>query len=125
MPSFVVTYARDVPFLVLNVIASIPAIIAYTAIVFYFLIRVFTFRSCDQCRLKFLEVSDIEEQYVKRLFGYRGFSVERSIRRPWHVRIWKWLISNIRIKEQRQHRRPPLWSMESIRWMFGTDKYVR
>ncbi|KAG2219996.1 hypothetical protein INT45_001895, partial [Circinella minor] len=127
LPSFIVTYARDVPFLVLNVIASVPAIIAYTAIVFYFLIRVFTFRSCDQCRLKFLEVSDIEEQYVKRLFGSKEFSVKRNVRRSLHVRIWKWLISNIRMKgqQQQQHRRPALWSMETVRWMFGTDKYVR
>ncbi|KAI7853942.1 retinol binding protein receptor-domain-containing protein [Circinella umbellata] len=128
LPSFIVTYARDVPFLVLNVIASVPAIIAYTAIVFYFLTRVFTFRSCDQCRLKFLEVSDIEEQYVKRLFGSKEFSVKRNVRRSLHVRIWKWLISNIRMKgqqQQQQHHRPALWSMETVRWMFGTDKYVR
>ncbi|KAI9484393.1 retinol binding protein receptor-domain-containing protein [Zychaea mexicana] len=120
LPSFVITYARDVPFLVLSIIIAAPAIVAYTTIVVFFLIRIFTFRSCTLCRLKFLEVSDIEEQYVRKLFGHRDFQ-STPIRRTWYLRVYNWLTST----NKQQQFPDRLLSMDTVRWFFGTDKYVR
>ncbi|KAI8143215.1 retinol binding protein receptor-domain-containing protein, partial [Fennellomyces sp. T-0311] len=56
LPSFVITFARDVSLLAFNVLCSVPGIIAYASIAVYFLVRIFTFRSCEKCRFTFLEV---------------------------------------------------------------------
>lgn len=74
LPSFVITYAREVFFLSLMILASVPAIIANCNVLLYFFVRIFAYSSCDQCRLEFLQVEDIEEQYVRNLFKKRGFS---------------------------------------------------
>lgn len=75
LPSYVVTYARDVQYLVFNVVAAIPAILAYAAVLGFFVVRSFTFRSCDTCRIISLEVTDTEEQYVRRLFMPHDFKI--------------------------------------------------
>ncbi|KAI9316510.1 hypothetical protein BX666DRAFT_2028039 [Dichotomocladium elegans] len=75
LPSFVVTYARDLLFLVLNVAAAVPAIMTYMIVLLFFLVRAFTFRECDICRMTVLEVEDVEEQYVKHLFIKQRFEI--------------------------------------------------
>ncbi|KAI7898275.1 retinol binding protein receptor-domain-containing protein [Cokeromyces recurvatus] len=67
LPSYVITYARNLPFLIINMLAAIPTFIAYCSVLIYFVTRFITYQSCVVCHLQFLEVQDIEERYVKEL----------------------------------------------------------
>lgn len=80
LPSYVVTYARDLPFLILNSINLIPLFIVNLIVISYFAIRIFTFEPCDICRLEFLLVNDIEELYVKQLMKKKSFDIKVSLR---------------------------------------------
>lgn len=71
IPSYAITFARNLPFLVINLLAAVPTIIAYTIVLLYFITRFITFQSCTMCSIKFLEVQDIEEEYVKELMKSR------------------------------------------------------
>lgn len=79
IPSFVITYARDLPFLIFNIFASVPAIVANLTVLFYFLIRSVTFQPCIICQVEFLQVQDIEEQYVRLLFSKKQFMIAASL----------------------------------------------
>ncbi|KAI8100083.1 retinol binding protein receptor-domain-containing protein [Halteromyces radiatus] len=68
LPSYVITYARDLPFLILNAINAIFILITNFIVITYFIVRSITFQPCDLCHLEFLQVKDIEETYVKQLF---------------------------------------------------------
>ncbi|KAF7724070.1 hypothetical protein EC973_001403 [Apophysomyces ossiformis] len=76
LPSYVITYARDHLFLVINTLTTLPTAVAFIWVLLYFLVRL-TCSPCDLCRLAFLEVDDIEEQYVKSLIG-KKFQIEVS-----------------------------------------------
>ncbi|CDS04609.1 hypothetical protein LRAMOSA07213 [Lichtheimia ramosa] len=119
LPSYVVTYARDVQYLVFNVIAAVPAILAYAAVLGFFVVRSFTFRSCDTCRIISLEVTDTEEQYVRRLFVPHDFKIARTIKPTWWRRIW------LLISRQQKLKRQRIFRMATVRWLFGTKEIVR
>lgn len=138
LPSYVVTYARDVQYLVFNVIAAVPAILAYAAVLGFFVVRSFTFRSCDTCRIISLEVTDTEEQYVRRLFVPHDFKIavciywfmqmsiitlnsmlQRTIKPTWWRRIW------LLISRQQKLKRQRIFRMATVRWLFGTKEIVR
>ncbi|KAL1935624.1 hypothetical protein VTP01DRAFT_4764 [Rhizomucor pusillus] len=130
LPSFVITYAREVFFLSLMIVASVPAIIANCNVLLYFFVRIFAYSSCDQCRLEFLQVEDIEEQYVRNLFKKRGFSTIRTVRKSPLARLWAFVSTDIWhfslwtfINRLRRH---PLRLM--TRWLhsvFGMNEAVR
>lgn len=64
LPTYVITYARSPGFLVINLIATIPTIAAFATVAIYFITKSVWFNSCVFCNIKFLEVEDIEEEYV-------------------------------------------------------------
>lgn len=67
IPSYVITYARNFSFLILNLLAALPTLVAYVIVLVYFVTNYFTFVPCGLCNIEFLEVEDVEEQYVKRV----------------------------------------------------------
>lgn len=71
LPSYTITFARYLPFLVINLLAAIPTFVAYSVALVYFVTRYLTFQSCVMCSIEFLEVQDIEEEYVKKLIKPR------------------------------------------------------
>ncbi|KAI8331517.1 retinol binding protein receptor-domain-containing protein [Chlamydoabsidia padenii] len=77
LPSYVITYARDPPFLALNAINVLPTLTANFIVITYFITRSITFQACDICRLNFLQVSDTEETYVRRLMNGKSVNTKR------------------------------------------------
>ncbi|GAA5806244.1 hypothetical protein HPULCUR_011775 [Helicostylum pulchrum] len=67
LPSYGITFARNLSFLVINLLAAVPTLIAYSIVLVFFVTRFITFQSCVMCNVEFLEVEDIEETYVKEL----------------------------------------------------------
>ncbi|KAI9030733.1 hypothetical protein CLU79DRAFT_802363 [Phycomyces nitens] len=55
LPSFVITYAREIPFLVMNTLATIPTLLANGIVLGYFLMRAVKYHPCDRCRIEFLQ----------------------------------------------------------------------
>ncbi|ORX48209.1 hypothetical protein DM01DRAFT_1292200 [Hesseltinella vesiculosa] len=76
LPTFVVTYARDLLFLVLNGVSTLPTLVANIIVLAYFIHRSITFEACDLCRAEFLQVQDIEEMYVKTMVNNKPFTFE-------------------------------------------------
>lgn len=68
LPSYGITFARNLSFLVINLLAAVPTLTAYAIVLIFFVTRFITFQSCFLCNIQFLEVEDIEETYVKELF---------------------------------------------------------
>lgn len=84
LPSYVITYARDPPFLALNALNVLPTLVANFIVITYFIARSITFQACDICRVHFLQVSDIEETYVRRLWN--GQTVK--------TKVYKWVLGS-------------------------------
>ncbi|CAO3577421.1 unnamed protein product [Absidia cylindrospora] len=124
LPSYVITYARDAPFLVLNAINVLPTLIANFIVVTYFITRSITFQSCDICRLEFLQVKDIEETYVRRLMKMNRLNTKRKVPVYWSQRlklIWA-QCTWINLTDIRYYRR--VWKIWG-RKLIGTNKYIR
>jgi hypothetical protein len=79
LPSYVITYARNLPFLIINLLAAVPTFIAYAVVLVYFITRFITFESCSVCSTQFLEVQDIEEEYVKKLIQSRRYERNKKV----------------------------------------------
>lgn len=79
LPSYVITYARSVPFLTINLLATVPTFIAYSIVLIFFVTRYITFQQCTICNFEFLEVQDVEEKYVKVLIASRRDKEKESI----------------------------------------------
>lgn len=79
LPSYVITYARSVPFLTINLLAAIPTFVAYSIVLIFFVTRCITFQQCTICSFEFLEVQDIEEKYVKVLIASRQDKEKKSM----------------------------------------------
>ncbi|ORY95498.1 retinol binding protein receptor-domain-containing protein [Syncephalastrum racemosum] len=124
LPAFIITYARDVPFLVLSVAASVPAILAYSAVLLFFLIRAFTYQNCDLCRIENQEVRDIEERYVRHLFSMREFNYKRKLWQSWTRRIWSLMTKDIWRFSFKQAFTKAALKMGVYR-VFGTHPLVR
>lgn len=69
LPVYTITYARSQGFLIINLIATIPTIAAFFAVALYFTVRSVSFKPCHLCNIRFLEVKDIEEEYVRCLMN--------------------------------------------------------
>ncbi|ORZ25465.1 retinol binding protein receptor-domain-containing protein [Absidia repens] len=124
LPSYVITYARDTPFLVLNAINVLPTLVANFVVVTYFITRSITFQSCDICRLEFLQVKDIEETYVRRLMKMNRLNTKRKVPVYWLQRlkiIWE-QCTWINLTDIRYYRR--MWKIWG-RKLIGTNKYIR
>lgn len=71
LPTYAITFARSLPFLIVNLLAAIPTFVAYCVVLVYFVTRYISFQSCVMCSIEYLEVQDIEEQYVRNLIKSR------------------------------------------------------
>ncbi|OAD04643.1 hypothetical protein MUCCIDRAFT_108472 [Mucor lusitanicus CBS 277.49] len=78
LPSYVITYARSIPFLTINLLAAVPTFIAYCVVLMFFVTRYVTFQPCTVCCFEFLEVQDIEEKYVKVLMTAKRSSKKKT-----------------------------------------------
>ncbi|KAI8887938.1 hypothetical protein K501DRAFT_291915 [Backusella circina FSU 941] len=86
LPSYVITYARSFNFLIINVLVAIPTFISYCAVLLYFIIRFCTYEPCRICNIEFLEVSDIEENYLAMTFIRRLFGLNEFVRIPFAIK---------------------------------------
>ncbi|KAL9543315.1 hypothetical protein MBANPS3_008169 [Mucor bainieri] len=77
LPSYVITYARSIPFLTINLLAAVPTFVAYCIVLVFFVTRYVTFQPCTVCCFEFLEVQDIEETYVKVLMAAKRSSKKK------------------------------------------------
>ncbi|KAG1474399.1 hypothetical protein G6F56_000381 [Rhizopus delemar] len=103
LPTYVITYARSPGFLVINLIATIPTIAAFAT---------------------FLEVEDIEEEYVACLIK-NGKTKKKIIRNhdSFSGQLWEFLTVNLRgIKVTTFNILQLEWF---IRYIFGINKHVR
>ncbi|KAL0096294.1 hypothetical protein J3Q64DRAFT_1855133 [Phycomyces blakesleeanus] len=117
LPSFVITYAREIPFLVMNALAIIPTLLANGIVLAYFLMRAVKYHPCDRCRIEFLQVDGIEEDYVKLLFTQREFRIVAKGRQ-----------NGIPINKARQvflKRYPLTTYLRLLYRLFGMNAYVR
>jgi hypothetical protein len=71
LPTYAITFARNLSFLIINLLAAVPTFVAYCVVLIYFVTRYITFESCVMCSIEYLEVQDIEEQYVRNLIKSR------------------------------------------------------
>ncbi|KAI8095924.1 hypothetical protein BDF21DRAFT_435939 [Thamnidium elegans] len=55
LPSYGITFARNLSFLVINLLAAVPTLIAYSIVLVFFVTRFITFQSCFMCNIEFLE----------------------------------------------------------------------
>ncbi|KAG2178944.1 hypothetical protein INT43_001791, partial [Umbelopsis isabellina] len=75
LPYYAITYAREPGFLLLNVMMAFVTLIAFLAVLGYFLKNSLLFATCDICQSSFADAGSIEEQYVQELLN-RKFEVE-------------------------------------------------
>ncbi|SAL97621.1 hypothetical protein [Absidia glauca] len=125
LPSYVITYARDPPFLALNALNVLPTLAANFIVITYFITRSITFQACDICRVHFLQVSDIEETYVRRLWNGRSVKTKRAATSiHWLVlaRTFRQHCTWRTLMDVGSYRR--LWKIWG-RKLFGTNKYIR
>ncbi|KAI8991022.1 hypothetical protein BDF20DRAFT_949616 [Mycotypha africana] len=91
LPSYVITYARSLPFLIINVLAAIPTAIAYCIVLLYFITRYITFQP-----LAWFMLSDIlwkkdfyrllvKPMYIKK-FLRRLFGLHEFVRIPFAIK---------------------------------------
>ncbi|OAD77614.1 hypothetical protein PHYBLDRAFT_164516 [Phycomyces blakesleeanus NRRL 1555(-)] len=133
LPSFVITYAREIPFLVMNALAIIPTLLANGIVLAYFLMRAVKYHPCDRCRIEFLQVDGIEEDYVKLLFTQREFRIVASYEFIDHKHHIRYLFTEgrqngIPINKARQvflKRYPLTTYLRLLYRLFGMNAYVR
>ncbi|KAI8074499.1 hypothetical protein BC940DRAFT_230886 [Gongronella butleri] len=89
LPTYVITYARDPVFLVLNGINTLPMLVANLIVIAFFVHRAITFEACDMCRAAFLQnvlhawaFRRQWKQWARTLLG-----VDEYIRIPYPVKI--------------------------------------
>ncbi|CAO3682963.1 unnamed protein product [Rhizopus stolonifer] len=125
IPTYVITYARSPGFLVINLIATIPTIAAFATVTIYFITKSVWFSSCVFCNIKFLEVEDIEEEYVACLIK-NGKTKKAIVRNhdSFFGQLWEFLTVHLRgIKVTTFNILQQLkWF---IRYIFGINKHVR
>ncbi|RCH81970.1 hypothetical protein CU098_005668, partial [Rhizopus stolonifer] len=129
LPSLVITYARSLPFLIVNSFAAVPTFIAYFTVLVYFVTRYITFRPCTMCEIEFLEVQDIEEEYVNKLIKSRK---KKETKGNDHNSTFGlvWLILTVKIWQVEffplvKYVTRPEFMMMCIRKLFGVHKHVR
>ncbi|CAO0801108.1 unnamed protein product [Mucor circinelloides] len=132
LPSYVITYARSIPFLTINLLAAVPTFVAYCIVLVFFVTRYITFQPCTVCCFEFLEVQDIEENYVKVLMAVKRKKTKKTM--PLHntsVVGLLWLIFNERLWQKLdlktiiRHMCTRKFIKSCIRKLFGLDEYVR
>ncbi|CAO3631352.1 unnamed protein product [Cunninghamella echinulata] len=123
LPAYAITYARDVPFLILNIINLVPLFIVNLIVFSYFIARAITFHSCDICRLEFLHVKDIEEMYVKQLIKRKKINIKGRSRISLLSRFWDMYNTRSKILYH-------IWDYLFLwkRWvrrLFGINEFIR
>ncbi|KAG2230095.1 hypothetical protein INT48_004357 [Thamnidium elegans] len=113
LPSYGITFARNLSFLVINLLAAVPTLIAYSIVLVFFVTRFITFQSCFMCNIEFLEVQDIEETYVKELIKLKKKDDQDEI--SWY-NIMK--ISLLSLKD-------PATLKKHYRTLFGLHQHIR
>ncbi|KAG1065709.1 hypothetical protein G6F42_026781 [Rhizopus arrhizus] len=131
LPSYVITYARSIPFLAINLLAAVPTFVAYCIVLVFFVTRYITFQPCTVCCFEFLEVQDIEENYVKVLMAVKRKKTKKTM--PLHntsVVGLLWLIFNERLWQKLdlktiiRHMCTRKFIKSCIRKLFGLDEYA-
>ncbi|KAI9308964.1 retinol binding protein receptor-domain-containing protein, partial [Cunninghamella echinulata] len=97
LPAYVITYARDVPFLILNIINLIPLFIVNLIVFSYFIVRAITFHPFKISLLsRFWELYNSRSKILYYLWDYlflwkrwirRLFGINEFIRIPYIVKI--------------------------------------
>ncbi|RCH85469.1 hypothetical protein CU097_004546 [Rhizopus azygosporus] len=125
LPNYVIVYPQSQGFLVVNLLTITPTIGAYFAVFAYFITRSLTFKPCVLCSVAFLEVQDIEEEYVKRLL-YSHKKRKRKARNHDSLlgRLWDFItIDWPQIRATPINLRKLL--KQFLRYLFGIDELVR
>ncbi|KAL7328414.1 hypothetical protein PS15p_206690 [Mucor circinelloides] len=132
LPSYVITYARSIPFLTINLLAAVPTFVAYCIVLVFFVTRCITFQPCTVCCFEFLEVQDIEENYVKVLMAVKRKETKKTA--PLHntsIVGLLWLIFSERLWQKLdlkliiRHMYTRKFIKSCIRKLFGLDEHVR
>ncbi|KAI8364591.1 retinol binding protein receptor-domain-containing protein [Blakeslea trispora] len=93
LPSLAITYARSQFFLVVNLIAAVPTLVAYCSILLYFATKYITFQPCYVCEIEFLEVDStaLIKQMLKPQFMLKSirklFGVHPYVRIPFAIKM--------------------------------------
>ncbi|CAO3657437.1 unnamed protein product [Mucor hiemalis] len=129
LPTYAITFARSLPFLIINLLAAFPTFVAYCVVLIYFVTRYITFQSCVMCSIEYLEVQDIEEQYVRNLIKSRrgdqfkerkGETLFGTLWDIINTRIWEFKFTSI-VRSARDPVTLKMW----FRKLFGLNEYVR
>ncbi|CEG82986.1 hypothetical protein RMATCC62417_16970 [Rhizopus microsporus] len=125
LPNYIIIYPQSQGFLVANLLTITPTIGAYFAVFAYFITRSLTFKPCVLCSVAFLEVQDIEEEYVKRLL-YSHTKRKRKARNHDSFLGQLWDVITI---DWPQIRATPInlrkLLKQFLRYLFGIDELVR
>ncbi|KAI9482757.1 MAG: hypothetical protein EXX96DRAFT_593861 [Benjaminiella poitrasii] len=128
LPSYVITYARNLPFLIINLLAAIPTFIAYSIVLVYFVTRFITYQPCIVCHLQFLEVQDIEERYVKQLVRPRKEKPKSCMPSSLFDVVWDVLTVHLWQKNLSfwlKYSTRPKFLKKCMRKLFGVHEHVR
>ncbi|CEP15293.1 hypothetical protein [Parasitella parasitica] len=131
LPSYVITYARSVPFLTINLLAAVPTFIAYSVVLVFFATRYITFQHCTVCCFEFLQVQDIEEEYVKVLMASKHGQEDTTPPQRTSLIGLIWLIVHEKLWQKLDFKRiarsmcTRAFIKKCIRKLFGVHEHIR